>query len=231
MGVGHGPGRRRAGLLPCRSARDRGVHDVLARRPPWRSPPSPRLTTKVAAGPWIRLYSFSSLAVLNAQLQSVLSLETYAKTSDDSAAATLASQMEQAAAASVSRFDTGYWTYYSLGGSPTPLSYQKFIVQLLHRLAPDDARFAAAAARFAAYLRQPPAFKLASSLPVGFLGGFRRKAARRRRAMLSSLRTQGGRIAVRATEDVAQRASIVRRGKARLRFPRRRSSAGRAHHS
>jgi hypothetical protein len=123
----------------------------------------PRLTTKVAAGPWIRLYSFSSLAVLNAQLQSVLSLETYAKASGDSEAATLASQMEQASAASVSRFDTGYWTYYSLGGGPTPLSYQKFIVQLLHRLAPDDPRFAVAAARFAAYLHEPPAFKLASA--------------------------------------------------------------------
>ncbi|HEY4236805.1 MAG TPA: D-glucuronyl C5-epimerase family protein, partial [Gaiellaceae bacterium] len=123
----------------------------------------PRLTTRVAAGPWIRLYSFSSIAVLNAQLQSVLSLETYAKVSDDSAAATLATQMEQTAAASLSRFDTGYWTYYSLGGGPTPLSYQKFIVQLLHRLAPDDARFADAAARFAAYLRQPPGFKLASA--------------------------------------------------------------------
>ncbi len=125
----------------------------------------PRLTTKVAAGPWIRLYSFSSIAVLNAQLQSVLSLETYAEASDDSAAATLASQMEQAAAATVSRFDTGYWTYYSLGGGPSPLSYQRFIVQLLHRLAPDDARFAEAAARFAAYLRQPPAFKLANASP------------------------------------------------------------------
>lgn len=123
----------------------------------------PRLTTKVAAGPWIRLYSFSSMPVLNAQLQSVLSLETYAKALNDSAALTLASQMEQAAAASVSRFDTGYWTRYSLGGGPTPLSYQKFIVQLLRKLAPDDRRFAAAAARFAAYLRQPPAFKLASA--------------------------------------------------------------------
>jgi hypothetical protein len=123
----------------------------------------PRLTTKVAAGPWIRLYSFSSIAVLNAQLQSVLSLETYANASGDPAAATLASRLEQSAAATVSRFDTGYWTYYSLGGSPTPLSYQKFIVQLLHRLAPDDPRFAEAATRFAAYLKQPPAFKLAST--------------------------------------------------------------------
>jgi hypothetical protein len=123
----------------------------------------PRLTTKVAAGPWIRLYSFSSMPVLNAQLQSVVSLETYAQASDDSAAATLAGQMEQAAAATVSQFDTGYWTDYSLRGDPSPLSYQKFIVQLLHRLAPDDARFAEAAARFATYLRQPPAFKLANA--------------------------------------------------------------------
>ncbi len=125
----------------------------------------PALTTKVAAGPWIRLYSFSSLAVLNAQLQSVLSLQTYATATDDATAATLASQLEQSAAASVSRFDTGYWTYYSLGGAPTPLSYQKFIVQLLQKLAPQDPRFAEAAASFAAYLKQPPAFKLANTSP------------------------------------------------------------------
>jgi D-glucuronyl C5-epimerase C-terminus len=125
----------------------------------------PKLTTRVAAGPWIRLYSFSSLAVLNAQLQSVLSLQTYATATNDAAATTLASQFEQAAAASVSRFDTGYWTYYSLGGAPTPLSYQKFIVQLLQKLAPQDPRFAQAAADFAAYLKQPPAFKLANTSP------------------------------------------------------------------
>ena len=123
----------------------------------------PKLTKMVTAGPWIRLYSFSSIAVLNAQLQSVLSLETYAKAADDTAAAALASRMEQAAAATVSRFDTGYWTYYSLGGGPSPLSYQKFIVQLLHKLAPDDPRFAQAAADFNAYLKQPPAFKLATT--------------------------------------------------------------------
>jgi hypothetical protein len=125
----------------------------------------PKLTTKVAAGPWIRLYSFSSLAVLNAQLQSVLSLQTYATATNDATATTLASQFEQAAAGSVSRFDTGYWTYYSLGGAPTPLSYQKFIVQLLQKLAPQDPRFAQAATDFAAYLKQPPAFKLASASP------------------------------------------------------------------
>jgi hypothetical protein len=123
----------------------------------------PRLTTSVAAGPWIRLYSFSRNPVLNAQLQSVLSLQTYAAATNDAEATALASRMEQAAAATLSRFDTGYWTDYSLAGNASPLSYQKFVIQLLHRLAPADPRFAQAAARFATYLRQPPAFKLANA--------------------------------------------------------------------
>jgi hypothetical protein len=36
------------------------------------------MLTQVAAGPWIRLYAFSSLPVFNAQLQAVLSLQSYA---------------------------------------------------------------------------------------------------------------------------------------------------------
>jgi D-glucuronyl C5-epimerase C-terminus len=128
----------------------------------------PRLTMNLTAGPWIRLYSFSKNPVLNAQLQSVVSLQTYAKATGDAAAASLAARMQQAAAATVTRFDTGYWTYYSLAGNPSPLSYQKFVVQLLHKLAPSDPRFAQAADRFAAYLRQPPAFKIATA-PSGSL--------------------------------------------------------------
>lgn len=123
----------------------------------------PPLTTSVAEGPWIRLYSFSRNPVLNAQLQSVLSLESYAAATNDDAAATLASRMKQAAAATLWRFDTGYWTDYSLAGNPSPLSYQKFVIRLLHRLAPDDPRFAQAAERFETYLRQPPAFKVANA--------------------------------------------------------------------
>jgi hypothetical protein len=127
-----------------------------------------RLTTDIAAGPWIRLYSFSRNPVLNAQLQSVLSLETYAAATNDAAATELASRMELAAAATLSQFDTGYWSDYSLAGNPSPLSYQKFVIRLLHRLAPADPRFARAADRFDSYLRQPPAFKLANA-PVGAL--------------------------------------------------------------
>lgn len=128
----------------------------------------PQLTMQLAAGPWIRLYSFSKNPVLNAQLQSVVSLQTYAQATGDTAASSLAARMQEAAAALVARFDTGYWTYYSLAGNPSPLSYQKFVIQLLRKLAPSDSRFAQAADRFATYLRQPPAFKLATA-PAGSL--------------------------------------------------------------
>ncbi|NUR75977.1 MAG: hypothetical protein HOQ28_06805, partial [Thermoleophilia bacterium] len=127
-----------------------------------------RLLTAVAAGPWIRLYSFTSLPVLNAQLQAVLSLQSYAATAEDADAAALGASLQRSAAASLSRFDTGYWSYYSLPNQPSPLDYHEYVVQLLKQLAPADRRFADAAVRFAAYESQPPAFQLASS-PLGGL--------------------------------------------------------------
>jgi D-glucuronyl C5-epimerase C-terminus len=127
-----------------------------------------RLTTKLAAGPWIRLYSFRTVPILNAQLQSVVSLESYAQATGDTAAASLASQLKQAAVAMLPRFDTGYWSYYSLAGTPSPLSYHQFVVQLLRKLAPEDPSFAAEANRFAAYVKEAPAFKLGNA-PVGGL--------------------------------------------------------------
>ena len=124
------------------------------------------LLTQVAAGPWIRLYGFSSLVVLNAQLQTVLSLQSYAHSSGNATAAALAARMQTSAAEMLPRFDTGYWSDYSLAGDPAPVSYQEYVTQLLHKLAPADPRFAAAATRFTGYLTQPPAFKL-SNAPVG----------------------------------------------------------------
>jgi hypothetical protein len=121
-----------------------------------------RLLTEVAAGPWIRLYAFDRTPVLNAQLQTVLSLQSYATDAGDQSAAALAARMEHAAAAMLPRFDTGYWTYYSLAHDPSPLDYQQYVVQLLTKLGPADPRFAAAAARIAAYQRQPPAFMVAN---------------------------------------------------------------------
>ena len=121
-----------------------------------------RLMTSVAAGPWIRLYAFSSLTVLNAQLQATLSLESYATASGDSQAQTLAARMQSAAAASLGRFDTGYWSYYALPSEPSPPDYHHYVVQLLTKLKTADPRFADAATRFASYEKEPPAFQLAN---------------------------------------------------------------------
>ena len=117
----------------------------------------------MAAGPWIRLYAFDSTPVLNAQLQATISLQTYAAASGDTAAAALAARMQNAAAATLPRFDTGYWSYYALPHEPSPVDYHKFVVQLLTKLGHVDARFAAAAKRFAGYEKQPPAFQLATA--------------------------------------------------------------------
>lgn len=122
-----------------------------------------RLVLRRASGPWIRLYGFSHIVVLNAQLQSLLSLRDYANTMADGDAATLAAAMERAAATEIHRFDTGYWTYYSLPRTPSTLDYQKYVVHLLGKLNSLDPRLATATARFAGYAKQPPAFKIASS--------------------------------------------------------------------
>jgi hypothetical protein len=123
---------------------------------------SPPLLLQTAAGPWIRLYGFNRMVVLNAQLQTVISLEAYAKTAQDSDAGALASRMQNAAASMLGRFDTGFWSRYDLAGTPSPLNYQKFVNQLLKRLGPLDPRFASASQRFATYLTQPPAFRVAN---------------------------------------------------------------------
>jgi hypothetical protein len=121
-----------------------------------------RLLTSVAAGPWIRLYSFTGLQVLNADLQATISLQSYAAAAGDSSAAALATRMQNAAAATLPRFDTGYWSYYSLPHEPSPVDYHEYVVQLLKKLAATDPRFADASKRFAAYVKEPPAFQLAN---------------------------------------------------------------------
>jgi hypothetical protein len=154
---------RAAALLP-----EEQTQLVRSAQAAYRAIPG-RLLTSVAAGPWIRLYSFGSLRVLNAQLQAVISLQSYATAAEDADAAALALRMQRASAATLSKFDTGYWTYYALPHDPSPLDYQQYVVQLLKRLAPADQRFRDAATRIASYEKQPPAFQLAT----GALGALR----------------------------------------------------------
>jgi hypothetical protein len=120
------------------------------------------LVRQLAQGPWIRLYSFGSDVVLNAQLQTIVSLEDYAAGSGDTAAATLAASLLGAAQRLLPRFDTGYWSYYSLARDESPLEYHTYVVQLLNKLAArhPEGPWAKVAARFSAYLKQPPVFRV-----------------------------------------------------------------------
>ena len=148
---------RAATLVPERAtAYDRAARAAYAAIPG-------HLLTSVAAGPWIRLYSFQSTPVLNAQLQAVISLASYANDSEDTSALALATRMEKSAAEMLGSFDTGYWTYYALPRDYSDLDYQTYVVQLLTKLAPEDPRFADASKRFATYKTQPPAFKLGTA--------------------------------------------------------------------
>jgi hypothetical protein len=152
-----------AGVVP-----ERQVAYMREARAAYRAIPA-HLLTSVPAGPWIRLYSFSSLRVLNAQLQAVVSLQSYAVQAEDNEAGALAARMQNSAASTLASFDTGYWTYYALPYDPSPLDYQQYVVQLLRKLASTDPRFADAATRIAQYEKQPPAFKL----ETGSLGALR----------------------------------------------------------
>jgi len=127
----------------------------LARRAYQAIPGS--LDRELLAGPWIRLYSDTSEVVLNAQLQSAISIADYATLTGDSGAADYANQMLQAAKTMLPRFDTGHWSRYSLGVESS-LGYQDFVISLLKTLAKrtSDTAWSDAATRFALYETEPP---------------------------------------------------------------------------
>ena len=121
----------------------------------------PSLTRSVPTGPWIRIYAFNNETVLNAQLQTIVSLQDYAAATGDQAATNLASQLLAATDALLPRFDTGYWSLYALGGTEAPLDYHKFVVRLLTTLSKrtQDPTLAQYQQKFSNDLRQPPVVK------------------------------------------------------------------------
>jgi hypothetical protein len=123
-----------------------------------------RLVRALPAGPWIKLYSFDGAPVLNAQLQAVISIGDYAQISGNTGAAGLAAQLQATAAALLPKFDTGYWSLYSLQGKESPLSYHDYVVSLLKRLATrtGDTTWSDFATRFQTYETQPPVLKPAA---------------------------------------------------------------------
>jgi hypothetical protein len=115
------------------------------------------LTRPVGGGRWVVEYSYSDMLVLNADLESLLALQRYAKLSGDPDAAELAAQFNDAAHALLPRFDTGCWSRYSLGGDPASPGYHAYHIELLRRLfaATHDPLWHETAARWDRYRRTP----------------------------------------------------------------------------
>ena len=89
----------------------------------------------LGGGAWILEYGFSDMAVLNAQLQSLVSLDSYAELTDAPEVHRTVALLDTASRALLRRFDTGCWSRYSLGGGEADLHYHTYHVQLLRRLA------------------------------------------------------------------------------------------------
>jgi D-glucuronyl C5-epimerase C-terminus len=129
-----------------------------------------KLVRPLPEGLFVRLYSFSDLAVLNAQLQSVVSLEDYALALEDPAGQELAGQLRAAAAALLPRFDTGAWTLYALGANESTLDYQRYVIALLKRIGArnKDPFWTNYGNKFAAYEDVPPVITPGAAGPPAY---------------------------------------------------------------
>jgi hypothetical protein len=117
----------------------------------------PDLLLSTPAGLWIRLYGFSHEVVLNAQLQTIVSLDEYGATTGNAGASALAQRLEAAAKALFPRFDTGDWSLYELRGAHASFGYEQYVTELLGKLAAKtkDPYWVDAAQRFQDYLGAP----------------------------------------------------------------------------
>jgi hypothetical protein len=89
----------------------------------------------IAGGYWVREYGFTGQVILNAQLQSIVSLQSYAAIVESAAARRLADELALATRRLLPSFDLGCWARYQLGGAAASVHYQTYHVELLRRLA------------------------------------------------------------------------------------------------
>jgi hypothetical protein len=129
--------------------------------------PVPRLTMSLREGPWVNLYEGWRLVVLNAQLQTAVSVAEYAGLAGDPQAEAFAGRLRSAASALLPFFDTGYWSKYSLRSEST-LGYQRYVVTLLRRLRRDTGEelWGQIAERFQAYEREAPLLEGGGAVPT-----------------------------------------------------------------
>lgn len=92
------------------------------------------LSTEAGGGIWVLEYGHSDMLILNAQLQTLLSLRQYVETTGDSEARAFVTGLETASRTLLGRFDRDCWSLYSLGGGPASPHYHEYHVLLLRQL-------------------------------------------------------------------------------------------------
>jgi hypothetical protein len=93
------------------------------------------LLLHVGGGLWIREYGFTRQVILNSQLQSLLSLHSYARLVPAPQTDRLVQSLYRATVRLLPRFDLGCHSLYQLGGPVADQHYQDYHVALLERLA------------------------------------------------------------------------------------------------
>jgi len=93
------------------------------------------LLPMTGGGLWIREYSYTGQVILNAQLESVLELDSYASIARTASARAVARILERTSARLLPQFDLGCWGRYQLGGAAADTHYEAYHVDLLRRLA------------------------------------------------------------------------------------------------
>lgn len=139
---GGGPSRWTSGFTQAIAAQALARAGVLL-RDPWLESAADAafralphgLLLHVPGGLWIREYGYTEQVILNAQLQSVLALESYASIAQTPASQRLAASLERASRMLLPRFDLGCWGRYELGGVAADAHYETYHVELLRRLA------------------------------------------------------------------------------------------------
>lgn len=114
------------------------------------------LSRPLGSGTWVREYGFSDTAILNAQLQSIVSLLGYIELTGDARARAFTERLLTATRELLAQFDTGCWSLYSLDGASASPTYHAYHVKLLRRLArlDGDPLWRETAVRWAGYQRR-----------------------------------------------------------------------------
>jgi len=93
------------------------------------------LVMPLGGGLWVQEYGFSSAAILNAQLQTLLSLRSYADVTGSRSAQQVVARLHRASKTLLPRFTIGCWSRYALGGAAASVHYHEYHLQLLKALA------------------------------------------------------------------------------------------------